>query len=63
LLTGLPGTKMVASHDLELVLETCSRVLLLDRGRLAADGPARQLLADAALMEKHGLEVPYSLRK
>jgi cobalt/nickel transport system ATP-binding protein len=63
LLKTLAGTKLIASHDLELVLETCDRVLVLDRGRLCADGPARALLADAALMEAHGLEVPYSLRR
>ncbi len=60
---GLPGTKLIATHDLDLVLDTCPRVLVLDAGRLAADGPAAQLLADAELMEKHGLEVPYRLRK
>jgi cobalt/nickel transport system ATP-binding protein len=54
---------MIASHDLEMVLETCGRTLLLDRGRVVADGPSRQLLADVALMDGHGLEVPYSLRK
>jgi cobalt/nickel transport system ATP-binding protein len=63
LLKALPGTKVIASHDLELVLQICDRVLLLDRGRLVADGPARALLADAGLMEGHGLEVPYSLRR
>jgi cobalt/nickel transport system ATP-binding protein len=62
LLNGLGGTRVVASHDLEMILQTCARVLLLDRGRLTADGPARTVLADAALMEAHGLEVPYSLR-
>jgi cobalt/nickel transport system ATP-binding protein len=62
LVRDLPGTKVIASHDLEMVLETCERTLLLDGGRLVADGPTRDLLADAALMEKHGLEVPYSLR-
>jgi cobalt/nickel transport system ATP-binding protein len=63
LLEGLPGTKLIASHDLEMILETCGRVLVLDCGRLVADGPARVLLADPDLMEAHGLEVPYSLRK
>jgi cobalt/nickel transport system ATP-binding protein len=62
LIQGLPGTKVIASHDLEMILQTCPRVLVLDGGRLIADGPAPQLLADAALMEAHGLEVPYSLR-
>jgi cobalt/nickel transport system ATP-binding protein len=62
LLHGLGGTRVIASHDLELILRTCGRVLLLDRGRLTADGPAHTVLADAALMEVHGLEVPHSLR-
>ncbi|HEY1187063.1 MAG TPA: ABC transporter ATP-binding protein [Gemmata sp.] len=58
----LPGTKLIATHDLDLVLDTCPRILVLDGGRLAADGPAEKLLADPDLMEKHGLEVPYRLR-
>jgi cobalt/nickel transport system ATP-binding protein len=62
LLHTLPGTKIIAAHDLEMILELCPRVLLLDRGRLMADGPARELLANATLMEAHGLEVPHSLR-
>jgi cobalt/nickel transport system ATP-binding protein len=62
LLHTLGGTRMIAAHDLELILQTCDRVLLLDRGRLMADGPARTILADATLMETHGLEVPYILR-
>jgi cobalt/nickel transport system ATP-binding protein len=62
LINGLAGTRIIASHDLELILETCERTLVLDHGRLMADGSARQLLADAALMEAHGLEVPHSLR-
>jgi cobalt/nickel transport system ATP-binding protein len=63
LLQGLPGTKVIAAHDLEMVRATCTRVLVLDRGRLVAEGPTERLLADAALMEAHGLEVPYSLRR
>jgi cobalt/nickel transport system ATP-binding protein len=62
LINSLPGTRIIASHDLELIRETCGRVLVLDGGRLIADGPAEKLLADVALMEAHGLEVPHSLR-
>lgn len=63
LLHTLGGTRMIAAHDLELILQTCARVLLLDRGQLIMDGPARTVLADVQLMETHGLEVPYSLRR
>jgi cobalt/nickel transport system ATP-binding protein len=62
LIQALGGTRLIATHDLEMVLETCPRVLLLDAGRLVAEGPTATLLADATLMEAHGLEVPYSLR-
>lgn len=63
LIQGLPGTKLIATHDLEMVLETCTRMLLLDGGKLIADGEPRSLLSDAALMEEHGLEVPPSLHR
>jgi cobalt/nickel transport system ATP-binding protein len=55
------ATKVIATHDLELVLALCDRVLLVDRGRLHADGPAREILADGPLLKRHGLEVPLSL--
>jgi cobalt/nickel transport system ATP-binding protein len=63
LLPTLPGSRIVASHDLEMILEVCHRVLVLDGGRIVAGGPARAVLADAAQMEAHGLEVPPSLRR
>jgi cobalt/nickel transport system ATP-binding protein len=62
LINGLGGTRVIAAHDLELILETCQRACVIDRGRVVADGPAHTMLGDAALMEAHGLEVPYSLR-
>lgn len=62
LLKELSGTFIIAAHDLDLILDLCRRALVLDRGRLMADGTAADLLADKALMERHGLEVPYRLR-
>ncbi len=59
----LPGAKLIATHDLDLVLDLCPRVLVMDAGQLAADGAAETILADAGLMETHGLEVPYRLRR
>ena len=63
ILHGLSCTKLIATHDLELVLEVCPRTVVLDEGRVAADGPSRAILGDARLMEKHGLELPLSLRQ
>jgi cobalt/nickel transport system ATP-binding protein len=54
-------TILVASHDLELVLEVCDRVILMDEGRIVANGSPRKMMGDVALMEGHGLERPHSL--
>ncbi len=62
ILNDLPQTKLIASHDLDLILETCDRVILLSEGRIAADGPAKELLRDQALLEANGLELPLCLQ-
>ena len=62
LLKPLSQTRLVVSHDLELVLELCARVVMMDAGVIVADGPAREVLADAPLLAQHGLEVPLSLK-
>jgi energy-coupling factor transporter ATP-binding protein EcfA2 len=61
LLQSLPGTKLIATHDLELVVDLCTRVLVLDQGRLIRDGPALDVLADEPFMLAHGLEKPHAL--
>ena len=62
LLKSFPHTTIIATHDLEMAREVCGRVILLDRGRLAAEGPTDTLLGNKELMETHGLEVPLSLK-
>ena len=60
ILKELPQGKLIASHDLDFILDTCSRTIVFDRS-VIADGATRDMLADAALMEQHGLEVPMRL--
>ena len=55
LLKGLPITKIVATHDLELVRALCSRAIVLDSGRIIADGATSRILADIPLLAAHGL--------
>ncbi|HKI18487.1 MAG TPA: ABC transporter ATP-binding protein [Isosphaeraceae bacterium] len=62
LVRGLECTKLIATHDLEMALELCLRTVLLDGGRIVADGSSRLVLGDAGLMEAHGLEQPLSIR-
>jgi cobalt/nickel transport system ATP-binding protein len=62
-LRDLGRTLLVATHDLEMALELCGRAVVMDGGAIVADGAPRDLLADAALMDAHGLEVPGSLRR
>lgn len=61
LLENLSLTKIVAGHDLELILEICQRVILLDKGRIVTNGETKKVLSDKSIMEYHGLEVPLSL--
>ena len=62
LLQSFEHTKIIATHDLEFVVEVCPRVIVLDHGAIVAQGSARELLNDEALMLAHGLERPHSLR-
>lgn len=61
-LKSIPATKIIATHDLEMVVELCSRTIVLDQGLIVADGPTKELLGDEHLMLAHGLEKPHILR-
>ena len=57
----LGQTKLITSHDLDMILDTCGRVILLSEGEIAADGPAGEILHDRALLERNRMELPLSL--
>jgi cobalt/nickel transport system ATP-binding protein len=62
ILSGLPQTLLLVTHDLPYALELCDRGVILDAGRVVADGPLASLLADADLLAAHALELPYGFR-
>ena len=55
-------TKLIASHDLDMILDTCQRVILLNHGRIVADGEAETVLRDQALLEANRMELPFCLQ-
>lgn len=61
LLRGIRATRIIATHDLELVVELCDWAVLMDEGQVAAEDRTEKLLADEELMLKHGLEKPHIL--
>ena len=57
----LKQTKIITSHDLDMIFDTCDRVILLSEGRIAADGQADEILRDRGLLEANHMELPLSL--
>ncbi len=62
LLNSFNHTKIITSHDLDMVWETCSRVIVIKEGEVAADGPTMDILANEELLDSCGLELPLSLQ-
>ncbi len=59
----LPQAKIIASHDLDMILETCSRVILLNHGKIVADGETKEILTNQELLEANRMELPFCLQK
>ena len=62
IIRSLSQTRMITSHDLDMILDTCERVILLSGGQIVADGPAEEILRDRSLLEAHRLELPLRLQ-
>lgn len=62
LLKSFEHTKIITSHDLDMVLETCSRVIVIKQGEIVADDTADKILTNAELLDSCGLEIPLSLQ-
>ena len=61
-INALSQTKLIASHDLDMILDTCQRVILLSHGSIVADGDAQTILQDKALLEANRMELPFCLQ-
>ena len=57
-LEQLDTTLLVVTHDLPFAAQLCQRAVILDRGRIAADGPTIDLLTDEDTLAAHDLELP-----
>lgn len=58
ILNEMSVLKIIASHDLDLIFDTCQRTLLLSNHQIIADGPTQEILRNESLLKAHGLELP-----
>ncbi|MEI6756963.1 MAG: ATP-binding cassette domain-containing protein [Chlorobium sp.] len=63
LVNGLDRTKIIVSHDLDFINDTCQRVCIMNKGRIAANGPAKDILCNRELLESNNLELPLRLQR
>jgi cobalt/nickel transport system ATP-binding protein len=63
IINGIEGTKIIASHDLDLIMDTCSRSVLLAGRRIVKIGNTAEILNDERLLQENGLELPLSLSR
>lgn len=61
LMNSFDNLKIITSHDLDFIMDTCNRVILIDNGSVIQDGQAKDILQNEKLLEAHGLELPLSL--
>ena len=61
IIAELPHTLIIATHDLDMAMDICSRVVVLKNGKIAANGTPKKILTDKTLLEECGLELPLSL--
>lgn len=62
LVNDFHSVKLISSHDIEMLIETCDKVLLLDKGKLVANGDPEKIFTNEKLLTNHGLEMPTALK-
>lgn len=63
ILNEMPETKIIASHDLDMILDTCEKTILLAGGEIIRQGDTKEILQDKELLETYGLELPLSISR
>lgn len=63
ILKGFSHTKIITSHDLDMVMETCDRIIIIKDGEVAANGSTLDVLTNEKLLDNCGLELPLSMQK
>jgi len=63
LLKSFAHSKIIASHDLDLILDVCERCIVIGNGMVVADGPAEEILSNRKLLEENNLELPLSFQR
>lgn len=63
ILNSFEHLKIIASHDLDMILDTCKRTILMSKGEIICDGPTKEILTDRELLETNGLELPLCLQR
>jgi len=62
ILNSFEHTKIITSHDLDMIYDTCKRVIVVNQGQITADGPVEKVLRNEHLLESCGLEMPIFLQ-
>ena len=62
-LNSFDHLKIIASHDLDMILDTCERTILMAGGEIVRDGATEDILSDRELLESNGLELPFCMQR
>lgn len=63
ILNSFAHLKIIASHDMDMILDTCNRTILMAEGKIICDGATEEILSDQTLLERCGLELPLCMQK
>ena len=63
ILNSFEHMKIIASHDLDMIWDTCERTILMAEGKIISDGPTKEILSNKELLEANGLELPLFMQK